>query len=318
MQVYGNIFVNGPTPPTAADSGTDNSTLIQIGDIFGTSGATHRTGTVHFHHNSLLVNSLRYQTSIFSFSEPQSVLKATNNIFHHTQSVGSSQFFDFRKYHGDAVLGKNWFRSGLTAGTGDGTITGFGSAISGSSPLVSWTDGALQNGSPCIDAGVSLPVGAAVLDAQYYPTASAVTRALSGSAVDIGAVEMTTTSPSGYDAWAYEWFGSNAALNAMTADPEGDGAANLMEYALGLDPTSAQASWWPQAVMNAGALEMTVNRNPNASDVQFIVEVSDDLVTWVSGSPHTTTVTNTASQLVVRDGEAGGKPRRFMRLRISH
>ena len=42
--VYGNVFINGPTPPTSADFGTDNSTIIQIGDIFGTPG-THRTGT---------------------------------------------------------------------------------------------------------------------------------------------------------------------------------------------------------------------------------------------------------------------------------
>ena len=68
--------------------------------------------------------------------------------------------------------------------------------------------------------------------------------------------------------------------------------------------------------MNGGVPEMTVNRNAGATDVQFIVEVSDDLVNWFSGGPHTTTVTDAPTQLVVRDAEATGKTRRFMRLRL--
>lgn len=305
--VYGNVFINGPTPPTSADSGTDNSTIIQIGDIFGTPG-THRTGTMHFHHNSVVVNSQRSSTALFSFSEPQAVVKASNNIVHCTQALGGGITLNLRKYHGDYTLGINWFRTGLAAGTGDGTMTGFASAITGTDPLVTWGTGALQNLSSCVDAATALPSGALAVTAQYASPASSVARA----AGDLGAAE-ANADVTPFAQWLYDWFGS---AGDGTADNDQDGAQDLLEYALGLDPTQHEPGWQPSVTRINGFLSMTVTKSIDATDVSFIIEVSDDLLNWQNGAPHTTTLIDTATTLQVRDDGTG--PHRFIRLRVVH
>lgn len=311
-QVSGNLFINGQTPPATADAGTDNSTLIQIGDIFGTPGSTHRTGTLHFHHNSVVVNSLRSSTALFSFSEPEATVKAANNIVHGTQALGGSVALQFRKFHGDFELGANWFRSGLVAGPGDGALSGFAAALTGSDPLVNWSTGALQNASSCVDAAAVLPTGALAVDAQYAPSAGGAARTMKGSAMDLGAVESgADTSP--FAQWLLAGFG--LAGNAA-ADPDHDGAGNLMEYALGLDPLAGEGAWLPGVTRDGGKLVMTVARNPEASDAQLMVEVSDDLVTWHSGAPYTAILADTSSLLQVRDESTAA--RRFIRLRVVH
>jgi hypothetical protein len=66
-------------------------------------------------------------------------------------------------------------------------------------------------------------------------------------------------------------------------------------------------------------LTLTINRAANPSDVTCTVEVSSNLLTgWVSGPPYTVTLTNTATQLVVRDNTpAPAATARFMRLVVS-
>lgn len=45
-----------------------------------------------------------------------------------------------------------------------------------------------------------------------------------------------------YNDWAASYFGSNPAQASPTNDPDGDGDANLMEFAFGTDPTVAGAN----------------------------------------------------------------------------
>ena len=79
------------------------------------------------------------------------------------------------------------------------------------------------------------------------------------------------------------------AVGTLTADPDGDGAANLMEYALGLDPHTANANATPIAgeiAMEGGKfLTLSFSRPAGGSPgVNYIVEVSNDLQTWRRGS----------------------------------
>ena len=146
------------------------------------------------------------------------------------------------------------------------------------------------------------------MTAQYASPASGVTR----TAGDIGAAEADADVTS-FAQWLYDWFGS--AGDGM-ADNDHDGAQNLLEYALGLDPSQHETGWQPGVTRINGSLNMTVTKASGSTDVSFIIEVSDDLLNWQNGAPHTTTLIDTATTLQVRDDGTG--PRRFIRLRVVH
>ena len=93
--------------------------------------------------------------------------------------------------------------------------------------------------------------------------------------------------------------------------------ANLVKYALGLSMTStvdnsAMPATSIDTVTGQKYLTMTLNRYFAPPDTSLAVQFSNDLITWTSG----TAVTNTASQLKVRD-MIGNAPRRFMRLQVT-
>jgi hypothetical protein len=106
------------------------------------------------------------------------------------------------------------------------------------------------------------------------------------------------------------------ALWGPNADPRGAGMSNLLRYALGLALTATPADL-PVPVRSAdGVLTFTIARNPEASGVGFVVEVSSDLADWRSGAEHVEVTTDEAALLVVRDRNPAGGTRRFMRLRV--
>jgi len=135
-----------------------------------------------------------------------------------------------------------------------------------------------------------------------------------------------------YDAWAgQQWAGTggiNDPNSISTADPDGDGIANLMEYALNLDPNVPGVIGLPvQGTTNVGGndyLTLTYTRVKSATDISYVVEVSGDLVTWNSGPSYTATVSVTdnpdgiTQTVVVRDlVPMGSATSRFIRLKIT-
>ena len=115
--------------------------------------------------------------------------------------------------------------------------------------------------------------------------------------------------------WRQTHFGTTANTGnaADSADPDGDGLANLLEYALGTLPTAANAS--PVAVSSAGGyLQLTVTKNAAATDVTFAAESSGDLTTWSEAA--TVVLTNDASTFTARDAVTLGPPR-FLRLKVT-
>ncbi len=141
-------------------------------------------------------------------------------------------------------------------------------------------------------------------------------------------VTLTNQLPNTVISWRAEFGGDSE-------NPSGDGLKNLIKYALGLDPDQAAtmrdhvqpgltdasgASLSSESETENGDryLTLTVPRRLRRMDVSSVVEVSSNLSDWFSGPPHTVTLVDTDTLLVVRDATplAPGE-RRFMRLRVT-
>jgi hypothetical protein len=139
-----------------------------------------------------------------------------------------------------------------------------------------------------------------------------------------GLLDTSTLTP--LQTWRNGYFGnpSNVGAGANSASPAGDRAPNLIKYALGLNPlTVATASQLPsggiQPDNGTNYLTLTVNRTAQPPDATCVVEVSGDLLSWASGPPNTVTLSNTATQLVVRDNTpVPSATSRFIRLRVTN
>lgn len=125
----------------------------------------------------------------------------------------------------------------------------------------------------------------------------------------------------GFAGWAEEGIADENARGPMD-NPSGDGINNLLKYALGLDPAVADVGGLPEGVAQEDGgetyLTLTASKNPDATDVTLVVEVSGDLESWTSGEGQTTVLLDDANTLQVRDNTPlSGAGRRFIRLNAS-
>ncbi len=133
------------------------------------------------------------------------------------------------------------------------------------------------------------------------------------------------------DQWRISHFGTslNTGDAADNADPDADGLPNLHEYALGTDPLTATPNL-PTITRVANYLTLTFPRTPAATDITFLVEARNDLLTgtwapvatstlpatWTPVAP--ATASETAGTATITDGaDMLVIPRRFLRLKIT-
>lgn len=147
----------------------------------------------------------------------------------------------------------------------------------------------------------------------------------------------TTSHAITYDTWKAQAFTTTEAQDPLIsgdlADPDKDGLNNLLEYALYGAPKAANPALFPRGNRSApgGALTLEYKRRREALDLDYVVEVSNDLVTWKSGFAHVWTtdavpsdsMTINSVPLVVTDAvtatsqlAVGSGGRQFMRLKV--
>ncbi|MBX3737237.1 MAG: hypothetical protein KF715_11135 [Candidatus Didemnitutus sp.] len=181
--VYGNILRNG-----GGDYGTDGSTLIRYGGDWS-SAANFRAGTLHFHHNTVVMDSQRWSTSLFNLTLAAAQVVANNNVVHRVKSGAGP--FDLINSGRNIVLGRNWTTSNVTVG--GNAVGGTALVLKGASPgFVNLATGDLHPaaGSPLLDAAQPLPAGALPVEFEYLPEADGQPRTTQGAAPDLGALEV--------------------------------------------------------------------------------------------------------------------------------
>jgi hypothetical protein len=120
------------------------------------------------------------------------------------------------------------------------------------------------------------------------------------------------------ESWRQQWFGNtnNTGNAADTYVGTSDGMPNLLKYALGLNPLVATTNPVTSDI-STGYLRLTVPRNPNATDVTFLIEVTGNLTTvWTTNG--ITVDQNTPTLLQVHDNTpVSSSAAGFIRLRIT-
>ncbi len=124
--------------------------------------------------------------------------------------------------------------------------------------------------------------------------------------------------------WRTQNFGpgaTNAGNAADTANPTGDGIANLLKYSLGLDPQVAypQGAAVTTGLDAGGHLTMMVTKNALAADVNLAIEVTGNLGDSLAWDASGTTVDqNTATIFQAHDNTpVSAAQARFIRLKVT-
>ncbi|MCW1923389.1 hypothetical protein OKA05_12560 [Luteolibacter arcticus] len=128
-------------------------------------------------------------------------------------------------------------------------------------------------------------------------------------------------------AWKAQHLGNPAA--ADDGDPDGDGLANLVEYALLTIPTTPDPA--PTPVLHGGKLDLMIPRDPSRNDIAFVVEASGDLVNWsaIASSEHGSAFAGPGyvsgetggpgvKSILVRDLALPSETARFLRVKVTH
>ncbi len=132
---------------------------------------------------------------------------------------------------------------------------------------------------------------------------------ISGRYLPYGPVkEVSTQAPTGYAGWVAASYPQ--VTEGATGDHDGDGLANIIEYAFGFDPTiQTSSTLLPQPSLQGA--QWQISYTGSASGITYGAEWSDDLQTWNSlvdsgsGSTHIFSIS------------AEGRGRIFFRLRVN-
>ena len=105
-----------------------------------------------------------------------------------------------------------------------------------------------------------------------------------------------------------------------SANPDRDGIINLFEYALNLDPHTADlAPNLPRSDIFGGNLAIVYRKNLAATDMTYTVQGSPDMATWSTVSVTNSTLSDNGQTRIIRATLASppGVPQYFLRLMVN-
>lgn len=197
---------------------------------------------------------------------------------------------------------------GVSSNATSGMIVSGSATLNGNitvSPL--YLDGTLSPGTYTILSSAGSIAGAPSF-AWSDPAGSSLSASFSTATA--GQIRLTLQTP--LQVWRQAAFGSSSSSSDLL-DADGDGVSNLLEYALGTNPSSAASVSTPSLQSTGTNLQLSFTRLSDPY-LTYTVQGSSDLLSWSdvwsgSGVAGPITVTDTAGLAV--------NPRRFLRLRVT-
>lgn len=138
-----------------------------------------------------------------------------------------------------------------------------------------------------------------------------------GSASESTMLIEVTEALSPIESWRFISFGeesSNPAIAGDNADPDGDGLANLIEYALGMDPNGFSPA--PVVDVEEGNVSITYTRDLGANDVTVTPQWSDTLGSWHDTGFTTETISEANGIRTLKATIATGANAKFLRVKV--
>ncbi len=112
-------------------------------------------------------------------------------------------------------------------------------------------------------------------------------------------------------AWIYS-------VTDPTGDLDKDKIPNLLEYALNLDPLKPDAAGLPQVGREGNFITLTYIKVLNASDINYLVEQSSDLISWTTASTEDEIISTTGNiQTIKAKIDIGAATQLLLRLRAT-
>ena len=220
--------------------------------------------------------------------------------------------------------------AGLTAATG-GNAT-FSVGVSGTPSAYQWR----RNGTDIPGATSSTYTRSNLTATDTGNYSVVVTWGGSGSLTS-NAAALDVTAASGFDAWRAQKFTATELLDALksgpTADYDHDGVCNLLEYALNLDPKTADTTTMIAGTGTSGlplvrveiiggqnrlTVEFVRRKAASTPGITYAVEFSSGLSNgWSSTGTETITPIDTTWERVKTTDQQSSSPYRFTRLKVT-